>query len=302
MLTEKEKKEHRKISNAKQYQKNKGMLKIKRDARLEPTTLSIEERFAEYERQSIASIGYNEGEFEYNHDCIIYFMSDMHIGSEHVRYEDVLKMSKLVAETPHLYTILGGDYADNFNRHSPGAGLYEQIMPPAKAVQEVFDLVEIMKHKIIGVIAGCHDLWDLKISGKKFAREISDRCTDSYWLGPNGYINIKVGEHTYRIYSSHKYLGGSQNNICHGIYKFFLQVDDFDIGFGGHRHQPGIFIPFIKGKFVVCIRSTSFKTTDYHIKSKGYQDSPVASPCVILRHETKSIEPYMFVKDAIKRL
>lgn len=302
MLTEKEKKEHRKISNAKQYQKIKGMLKIKRDAKLEKPTSSIRERFTQYEDNGVLSIGYNEGSFEYDHDCIIFPVGDPHLGSTHTRYLDVLNCAELVRDTEHLYTVLMGDYADNFKKHSPGGGIWEQVIPPAKAIQEVTEIVDIMKDKVIGVVAGCHDLWDFQSSGKKFARELSDRCPNSYWLGVNGYINIKVGVHTYRIYASHKYLGGSKYNICHGIASHFREVGDFDIGFGAHRHQPGIFVPYIRGKFVYCIRSTSFKVTDVYIKSKGYQDSPKASPCVILRHETKTIEPYMFVKDAIKRL
>jgi len=302
MLTDEEKKKNKSIANAKQYQRIKGMLKIKRDAKFEKPTSSIRDRFTEYEQRGSLSIGYNEGLFEYDHDCIIFPISDMHLGSEHVRYLDVLNCAELVRDTEHLFAVLVGDYADNFGKNSPGGGMWEQVISPAKAVQEVIEVVDIMKDKILGVVAGCHDLWDFNTSGKKFARELSDRCENSYWLGVNGYINIKVGVHTYRIYASHKFMGGSKFNICHGIANHYRDVEDFDIGFGAHRHQPGIFVPYIRGKHVVCIRSTSFKVTDVYIKSKGYQDSPKASPCVILRHKTKSIEAYMFVKDAIKRL
>lgn len=316
-LTEAEKKEKKKNSNRKQYQKNRidilqslqlkrdltsGMKRTTFDPKLEKSEKTIEERFDEYAEQSVLSIGYNEGSLQYDNDVIIYPMGDLHIGSEHVRYRDVLNRAKLVRDTPHLYTILMGDYADNFHKYSPGGGMWEQLMPPAKAVKEVLNLIDIMKDKVIGVIAGCHDLWDFNISGKKFAREIADRCTDAYWLGPNGYLNMNIGPQEYRIYASHKFRGGSKWNICHGIMNHCREIGDFDLGIGAHRHQPGIFRPFYKGREIVCMRITSFKVTDTHIKTKGYADSPVASPTAILRTKRKTIDAYMHLDDAIERL
>ena len=190
MLNKEEKIQRKKTANKKQYQKNRidilhslqqkrniksGMKKLTFNPKLEKSALTIEERFDEYARQSVLSIGYNEGYLKYDEDAIIYAMTDWHLGSEHVRYNDVLKIARLIAKTPQVYVIFGGDYADNFTKYSPGGGIWEQTMPPAKAINEVLNLVDIMKDKVIGVIAGCHDLWDFRTSGKKFSREIADR-------------------------------------------------------------------------------------------------------------------------------
>ena len=121
-------------------------------------------------------------------------------------------------------------------------------------------------------------------------------------MGFNGLIHLTVGDQTYEIYATHKCERWSSDNPTHGLNEVFREKENFEIIFAGHRHIPAISDLWIRNQWVLGIRNSSYKTTDYFIDHKNLKKSPYFLPCVLLDSEEHEIISFRDLREAIKFL
>ena len=266
------------------------------------STDNLQELCCKIDAATPKSVGYVNIDYKTDKRMILVGMGDWHIGSKFVQYEKWESDLDFISKTPNVFVVLLGDYIDGFGKRSVGGGLYDQYMTVPEARKLVVAGLEKIKHKVIGIVDGCHDLWRKRIDGEIYANELASIIDKSVWLGNEGFINITNGSTTYKVLCRHKYDRYSSLNICYGLRDYYLRRGEFDIAFGAHRHTPEIDISYIKGKKVYTIRCGSYKITDGFLASKSYPPALPIMPCVILDNEKKEILPFTDVKEAIKYL
>jgi len=247
------------------------------------------------------SIGYEEVQIDINERCIIVPWGDWHIGNEQTRHTQLALDARYIKEHSNIYVVLMGDYTDNFRKHSPGSGVYEQIIPIPEQKQRVEWIVRYLHDKILGIVIGCHDKWMFDADAFDFAQYLANKCK-GYWMGFNGVFNLKVGKAEYRLYVSHKFQRWSSDNNVHGIKNSFRNLEDFDIGFGAHRHLPALEQAWIRKRWFTGVRCSSYKRTDHFINHKELPKSPYYLPCIILDADKKNVEAFKDLRTAVNFL
>lgn len=131
--------------------------------------------------------------------------------------------------------ILMGDLIECATRYSIGAGVYEQGLNAQEQVEQVLELLEPHKDKIIGLHSGNHELRVYRESGIDVSSMIA-RALDVPYLGYAGYIEIKTGKKLWSIYSTHGSTGAATTTgkmrKCHNL----TDVARTDIYLMAHTH------------------------------------------------------------------
>ena len=256
----------------------------------------------ETDKHCVDKIGYDNVFTKVNERCIVIPWGDWHIGGAHTRHAQLGADVKFIKEHSNIYVVMVGDYCDNFSKKSPGGGMYEQVIPIQEQKQRVEYIVRTLGDRILGIVMGCHDKWMFDSDGFDFPQYLAKKSLGS-WMGLNGIIHLTVGEQLYDIYATHKCNRWSRDNPSHGIKDILRVKAKFDVGFAGHRHIPSIELYWTeKEKWVTCIRSSSYKVTDYWIDHKNLPKSPYFLPCVILDSDEHEITAFKDLREAIKFL
>ncbi len=276
------------------------------DKRLELTEFSNVDEFVdamiETDKHCVDKIGYDDVYTKINERCIVVPWGDWHIGGSHTRHGQLGLDVKFIREHSNIYVVMMGDYCDNFSKKGPGGGMYEQVIPISEQKQRVEFVVRALGDRILGIILGCHDKWMFDSDGFDFAQYLAKKSLAS-WMGFNGIVHLTVGKQLYKIYATHKCNRWSRDNPSHGIKDILRIKAGFDIGFAGHRHIPSIEHYWTeKEKWITCVRSSSYKTTDYFIDHKNLPKSPYALPCVLLNSEKHEVIAFKDLREAIKFL
>jgi len=260
------------------------------------------EAMIETDVHCVDKIGYDNVYSKVNERCIVVPWGDWHIGGSHTRHSQLGIDVKFIKEHSNIYVVMMGDYCDNFLKTGHGGGVYEQVIPVSEQKQRVEFIVRTLGDRILGIVMGCHDKWMFDSDGFDFAQYLAKKSIGS-WMGFNGVIHLKVGKQLYKIYATHKCNRWSRDNPSHGIKDILRIKAEFDIGFSGHRHVPSIEHYWTeKEEWVVCVRNSSYKTTDYFIDHKNLPKSPYCLPCILLDSEEHEIIAFKDIREAIKFL
>jgi len=255
----------------------------------------------ETDRYCVRTIGYDDVYISIEERCIIMPWGDWHIGNIHTQHSKLASDLEMIKNYSNVYVVLIGDYADNFNRSSRGSGVYEQVITVPEQKQRVEYMVKTLKEKILGICLGCHDKWMFENDAFDFAQYLAKKCNGS-WLGFNGLLHVKVGDVNYDIYATHKCERWSRDNPSHGLKDIYRTKAKFDVGFAAHRHVPSIEYYWIGDKWIVTIRTGSYKMTDYFLDHKNLPKYGSYLPCVILDDKEKEILAFPDLKEAVKYL
>ena len=148
--------------------------------------------------------------------------SDLHVGHPNCRV-DIIKRGIEWAKEHDAICIYGGDWIENSNKQSVGAGWVEQIMPPQKQVDFVVDLFKPIKDRFIGGYIGNHEERAYRLTGFDPAMQICEKMEMPYF-GTEMFAVIsakdKGGAHgrAYTLYgvhsgSGHKTSGLAMNQV-----------------------------------------------------------------------------------------
>lgn len=229
------------------------------------------------------------------------FISDQHIApGTPVDFRRMRQDAELIAETPNLYAILGGDGVDNHIKIRPAA-LAARSQP-----HEQWELYEyylsIFAEKIIVLISGNHDAWSDQLAGVDMVSKIAASQKLCY-CPAEAFVNVTVGGQLYRLAVRHQYRFNSSMNQGHAVKQWwrFGEVD-WDIGCIGHHHEAHVENMAAHGLNRWVCRPGSYQITSSFSRQFGFNSAQPKCPTFILIPGERRILPFFDVRDAVPTL
>lgn len=192
------------------------------------------------------------------------FMTDVHYGHSGVDYDMLNEHLSIVAETPNMGVVFGGDLVDNFSPKVLPQGMLGDIVSPqlqARAMMEV--LTSLDRQLKIGAISwGNHDDF-IEAAGYSFY-DTWMRDLQAPILDTGGAINVVVnGGERYRIALTHKFWGNSKKNQTNAAKNLILhEYPEADISIIGHTHQAAGEQYHLGGKDRISVVGGTYKMKD----------------------------------------
>jgi hypothetical protein len=168
----------------------------------------------------------------------VLLLGDIHWGAAHVDTKLMDKLFDYLNEYRSITRIvLMGDEIENANRHSIGAGVYEQDKPPQDQLDEFVSMMEPYSDITDGIITSNHVERTYKETGINVTKIMADRLRIPY-LGDRAVINMTWGKRAYPFYVRHgSGGGGSIAAIERHLHKMVGQVPDAMIYAIAHFHR-----------------------------------------------------------------
>lgn len=173
-------------------------------------------------------------------------ISDVHIGDKQANLKLFKEVLKKIKEDDSTYTILNGDLCNTALKNSK-SDVYEDNMNPMEQLEQLLDLLEPIKDKILVISTGNHEdriTKDTNIDITKLTAKqlgIEDRYSSGWW-----YLYLRFGEKEqgrkapmcYQITGYHgsgggRKVGGKANRL-----QEMSQVVIADLYIMGHTHLP----------------------------------------------------------------
>lgn len=177
-------------------------------------------------------------------------LADIHFGDPNCNITELKRIIDYINKTPNCYCILNGDLINNATKSSCSDS-YSEMIPPSKQLEQVAELLNPIKNKILAITGGNHEFRTWKMDGidlvALLARELG--CGDKY--APDGAVLfLKLGQHEkyhktqqvqYCMHIIHSTGGGKKIGGKLGKLEEITGVVDADIYVQSHTHLPAIF-------------------------------------------------------------
>ena len=228
------------------------------------------------------------------------FIADQHLGSYYVDYDKAEADAKLVADTPNMYAIFGGDSIDNFIKLAISSAMLESTAPPAEQLKLLEYYLSMFKGKILAMVSGNHELWMKEMTSFDIYKHILKVVPTYEPFAAK--IDLYVGLIEYKIMIRHKYRFNSSFNLTHTVKRMYDMCDyPFDIGVICHHHQ-ATYEPFSKhGQTRWAVRTGTYKITDEFASKIGFPPpNNKIVPTAILYPDEKKIEMVGSIEAAAK--
>jgi len=235
----------------------------------------------------------------YGNKIMVANLSDIHWGHMDVDYDLCDRLLKLVEETPDTYCTFGWNILDG----AIPAQFPDGVMWSGQTAQEqVYTFKDKLsrlwkQNKILSAIGSgdCHEGWSKKRAGWQVYRELFGD-TDIPLLLNGGYLDIQVGQETYRTAHFHKLKYWSSLNKTHGGLRALDRFADAEIVFTSHYHfaatgQTTMYNPPFN-KDVAVIASGTCKTHDKWSRDKFGTEGEKGGQAIILwadKHKLQTI-------------
>lgn len=219
--------------------------------------------------------------------CIV-FVGDQHIGNAGADVARMFGEQAIVNDMPSTYVWQMGDLVDNFIIGK----LMAENMKPTLPVWEQWQLA---KHylkgfgdKLIAYTGGNHEAWGAMLTGVDYRRDI---CPDGVlYDGDEIRATLEVGEHQYRVWARHKWMGRSMYNPTHHLERA-ARFDSarYDFYVGAHLHSGSVFREFIlERERKAAIQTGSYKVHDDFATMVGFPYSDASTACAVVLEEDGS--------------
>ncbi len=242
----------------------------------------------------------------------ISFISDQHIttdGSSNLKQME--EDARVVADTPGMYAIMGGDSVNNHIKHR-SAILNTASVPSVEYQLFEHYLSMFGENKILAIISGNHDDWSKDSAGVDMIGMIArsngllyapDFVVLSVGLADSSEKGEETSLTTYRIKVRHKYRFESSFNLGHAIKRMWeMDSDDFDVGVLCHKHEGHIETFSKHGQQRWAIRPGSYQEHSVYARRHGYSASVPSCPTVIFNPRERGMIALQNVNVASKVL
>ena len=213
----------------------------------------------------------------YTGDVKILPLADFHIGDPNADTALIQRLLSLVAETPHMYTILNGDLM-NTAITSSVSDSYDEQMKPAEQLKRCVELFGPLAEqgKILGITDGNHERRITRNVGVDMTELLATQLglADAYSAG-DIVLFLSVGANKantkrknaphrpffYTVFARHGAGGGAMKGGKVNRLQRFSDVADADVYIGSHTHDDIIFHDAIyrtdrqHGKVSLCDRT-----------------------------------------------
>ena len=232
----------------------------------------------------------------------IAFQGDLHLGNMATDYVTLLQHKEMILNTPNLYLVINGDYCNNYISGSHAGGAFEALFPPATQKTLAKNYVEDLEEKILALVAGCHDLWSLKIDDFDITEYLA-KHGNAVYLGSGGDLYLTIGNTTYKIRMRHKYRFNSADNPTHTVKKMFEKDGGFDVGVVSHNHISAMEESQktgLDGNLKrIFLRAGSYKAKDRYSKQLGFMDGSTSVPVVLFNPKTRDKRGFQDLAEGI---
>jgi len=235
----------------------------------------------------------------------IAFQGDLHLGNMATDYVTLRKHKKIIKDTENLFLVINGDYCDNYISGSHAGGAFEALFPPATQKTLAKEYIQDLEEKVLALVAGCHDLWSLKIDDFDLTEYLA-KHGNAVYLGSGGDLYLKIGDVEYKVRMRHKYRFNSADNPTHTVKKMFEKDGGFDVGVVSHNHISAIeesTKASLDGSLKrIFLRSGSYKGKDRYAKQLGFTDSSVSVPTVLFNPATRDMRGFQDLEEGVQYL
>lgn len=217
-------------------------------------------------------------------------LGDWHIGNDKCRLDTIHKKIDYIKNKPNAYCVLLGDLLECIIKDSKG-DLNTQYLTPQEQLYEVIELLEPIKHKILGITTGNHEERIYRVTSFDVSHDLAKHLgllevydkTALYIFVSFGKNNGRENKrHTIRVYAKHNASNGTKTQTSVKSLEEMANIIDADIYIGGHTHTP---IAFLKPYKIGYDRSKTIKQKTRAFANGG-SDLDFAEYA-----ETKSYEP-----------
>lgn len=231
-----------------------------------------------------------ERRLEVDRPISVTFTSDWHVGSPGTRHRLLRDDMLRIAEHPHQYVEIGGDWGDNYvvpalmrvGMSSTFAAGDEQAQIILYIVKPLFDA-----EKVLSVRAGNHDNWLKSVANLDPRYSLFGHVPHLCSLDGSVMV-LHVGDQTYRIFRRHRPRFHSVFNPAHSVVAEYQRNPfEFDIGIIEHEHMSHG--ADFDGKMRedgsttrLAIRTGTYKLADDFADARGYYYSNSTQQTVIL--------------------
>lgn len=223
-------------------------------------------------------------------------ISDQHIaGGGAVDLARMEADAKLIARTPGLYALLGGDGVDNHIKHRSG------MVSRGGRIKDDwrrFDhYLGFFGDSILGMISGNHDDWTRDFTDVDMVQTLAAKHRVHY-APDEMLLSVQLPGHTYAVKIRHQYRFNSQFNLLHVVKRLWeMGEDPFDIGVVCHHHEVGLELFTKQGKDVWGARPGAYLLGNGHSRRFGYGISRPACPTFVLWPHERRIVGFKDVRD-----
>jgi len=211
--------------------------------------------------------------------CVIVFMSDTHLGSKFCDRKTLREHIERIAKTKRVFVIFVGDMID-WGPTGPQSLLADQAINFDTQRDLALKMADEIGHKVLAITSGCHS--HFIAGGKMIEEEFAEHTLTKNFLHDGGILNLTVGEITYRIFMSHKLMGGSKMNPQRGLLRLNEFDLDFDIGIEAHKHCANSNQSLRRQKIITTINCGTYKFLDSYGNKKGFIGQPITIPGIYL--------------------
>jgi len=255
-------------------------------------------------KASVETIGYNivEMEIKTKYNILLIPMADWHIGAKWVWYDRLEEDIDFIRDNANVYTGLCGDFCDNIDSSPFKSKAREQTLSvqQQKAFAETY--LKELRSKVLWFLNGCHDEWSHDNDGFDLAQYLAHKDTLGYYMGHNGWIKLKVGKITYKIFVTHNTINNSSLNEGHGLKHVLMKAGGFDIGIQAHKHRPHVETFILRKKRTHLLSCGSYKGSDRYGSKKGYPPLKLEIPGILLNPNRKEAILNIDYRELIKYL
>ncbi len=226
--------------------------------------------------------------------CVV-GVSDLHYGNQNVNMDFVERIIGFIEQHERAYCFLNGDIIDNWVKLSPNGGRFEQTLKPEYQLKIMKEELEPISDKILGIVYGNHENRSVRQGEKNPMKQMAEDF-DLPYLGAGGRINMNFNENIYKLHVRHRFRYESSFNPCHSCGRLIEQLDsDADIVAIGHKHDPAIEVRYKAGKQRSLMRFGSAMPSTHYSSDKGFEETPLVAPSVVLSGREKSHHPFVDV-------
>lgn len=193
--------------------------------------------------QSNASFAQNFAKININTNKPILLVNicDWHIGARGTDYSLLEKLTDEILNTKGLYIALTGDMLETAIKLRGVKEVAGQIIEPDMQINFLASWLDEVKHKILWSTWDNHTVQrEENQSGFSVYKRIIGLEKAIIYHNGIGHVDLTIGEQTYKIVSSHKFIGRSYLNRTHGQQRYMrFDGQDRELALSGDSHQVG---------------------------------------------------------------
>jgi len=260
--------------------------------------INVMEKVKEMKSSASYSQNFANIEIDTKEPILVVNLADLHIGASGTDYKMLVKLTDEILNTPNLYVALNGDLLETAINLRNVKEVTGQLIDPEAQMDFLATWLHEIKHKVLWAVWDNHTVMrEEKVTGFSMYKKIIGKEKAIIYSDGICHIDLKVGDETYKIVSSHRFTGRSLLNPTHGQQRQMrFESPDREIAMSGDSHKVG-FSWYYDGNIErVAMNSGTLHTNSGYAKRHFSLFTIAKFPCIELYPDEHLFVPYQSVK------